>query len=97
MQIKVKDRDIMLIPGDVKLSKRLITTFIENVRKTEEEKQYPNLLFHTMVMMHVLTKDQIEMLTSQSLAKLLNTYYKNYEAKQKAKETRQSNETGQGD
>lgn len=81
-----KSYEVKLIPRDVKIAKQLINDFLNSVKTHAEEKGAPTLLFTTLIMMHVVSQDQLKALTPQTTQIMLNAAYAGHFAKQKTEE-----------
>lgn len=66
---------IKLIPRDVKIAKTLINDFLNSVKQHSTEKKAPTLLFTVLIMMHIMSQDQLKSITPQTVEIMLNAAY----------------------
>lgn len=73
MIVEFSGKRIKLIPGEVKLAKRLVRKFLESV-KLESRAQGALTFYYTLILvMYVMAHDYIESVTPEVIALILNT------------------------
>lgn len=85
MKIYIKDREIKLIPRDVKIAKKIILGFMNSVKTKSQKLNAPTFYYTFLLMMHLMSQDQINALTPDTMQLLLNGAYRSYENAQKKK------------
>ena len=61
-----KSYEVKLLPRDVKMAKQLINDFLNSVKRNAEERGAPTLLPTTLILMHVMSQDNLKALTPQT-------------------------------
>lgn len=79
---KGKSYEVKLIPRDVTIAKHLINDFLNSVKKHSEDKGAPTLLLTTLIMMHVVSQDQLKALTPETTQLMLNSAYAGHHNRQ---------------
>lgn len=69
---------VKLIPRDVKIAKKLINGFLNSVSKHSEKHGAPTLLFTVLIMMHVMSQDQLKAITPETTQLMLNSSFEGY-------------------
>lgn len=82
MRIVVGKKEVALIPRDVQAAKKLITNFMESVKSKAEELNAPAFYFTVLVVMHMMSQDQINAITPETMGALLNSAHRSYEISQ---------------
>ena len=89
MRIVLEDNgkryEVKLLPRDVKMAKQLINDFLNSVKRNAEERGAPTLLPTTLILMHVMSQDNLKALTPQTTQLMLNATYAGYDKKEKEK------------
>lgn len=80
-----KSYEVKLLPRDVKMAKQLINDFLNSVKRNAEERGAPTLLPTTLILMHVMSQDNLKALTPQTTQLMLNAIYAGYDKKEKDK------------
>lgn len=80
-----KSYEVKLLPRDVKMAKQLINDFLNSVKRNAEERGAPTLLPTTLILMHVMSQDNLKALTPQTTQLMLNATYAGYDKKEKDK------------
>lgn len=80
-----KSYEVKLLPRDVKMAKQLINDFLNSVKRNAEERGAPTLLPTTLILMHVMSQDNLKALTPQTTQLMLNATYAGYDKKKKDK------------
>lgn len=76
MKLIIGGREVHLVESDVKAARKMITHFMTAVKANAEEHNAPTLYMTTLVLMHLMSKNQIEALTPETLQLLLDATYK---------------------
>ena len=85
MRIIVGKTEVTLIPRDVRAAKKLITDFMNSVKIKAEKSNAPIFYFTTLLMMHLMSQDQINAITPETMGALLNSAHRSFETSQKQK------------
>ena len=75
MRVIIGKKEIPLVERDVKLAREMITHFLDSVKKSANEHDAPTLYMTTLIVMHLMSKNQIEALTPESLELLMKANY----------------------
>ena len=59
-----KSYEVKLLPRDVKMAKQLINDFLNSVKRNAEERGAPTLLPTTLILMHVMSQDNLKALNA---------------------------------
>ena len=81
MRIVIGKKEVHLVERDVKLARKLVTEFLNSVKNNAEEHDAPTLYMTTLIVMHLISKNQIDALTPESLRLLLEANYKGSQKK----------------
>ena len=75
MRIVVGGKEIKLVEKDVKAARSMVSHFLESVKAHSTEYEAPTLYMTTLIVMHLMSKNQIDALTPESLKVLLDSNY----------------------
>lgn len=87
MRIIVGKREVELIPRDVKAAKQIVADFMTKVKRKAEETNAPVFYFTVLLMMHLMSQEQINALTPETMSALLNSAHRSFEISQEQKDT----------
>ena len=77
MKTVISNKEIQLIPRDVKIAKKMVREFFEKTKEKAEEYGSPTFYFTSLIVAHILSQDLIKALTPEVLQVLLNAAQKN--------------------
>lgn len=86
MKIVIGKKDIPVNDKEIKIAKKLITAFLNNVKSESVEKGVPSLYFSTIIMQYVMAEDLLRALTPEALQIIMNASNESYEKNAREKE-----------
>lgn len=72
MKIVIGNKDIDLLPKEIKVAKALYTKFLQEVKTNSVDKGVPSLYFTTIIMSYVMSQDLLNALTPEALSIIMN-------------------------
>ena len=73
MRTVIGGKEIFLSPKEVEAAKKIVGDFLHSVKTKSEEYQNPTFYFTTLIMMHYMSKNQLDAITPETLQKIINS------------------------
>lgn len=89
MKIIIENTEVELSPRDVRIAKQIIGDFMLRVKKKSEEANAPLFYPTFLILMHMMSQDQINALTPQTIQLFLKAAYGSQKKKEKEKKQEQ--------
>lgn len=67
MRIIVGNQEVPLLDRDVKLARKMIMNFLDSVKKHGNENEAPTIYLTTLILMHLMSKNQIDAITPETM------------------------------
>ena len=74
MQIKIKEKEIKLKTGEVTSAKKVVSRFLDEVRRQSWNFQQPTYYFTVLIIMHLISKEALDNMDPDSLAKIMDAF-----------------------
>lgn len=72
MRTVIGGKEIFLSPKEVEAAKKIVGGFMDVVKTKSEEYENPAFYFTALIMMHYMSKNQLDAITPETLQKIMN-------------------------
>lgn len=74
MQIKINEREIRLKPDEVASAKKVVSRFLDEIRRQSWNFQQPTYYFTVLIVMHLISQEALDNMNPDSLAKIMDAF-----------------------